>query len=90
MTKIPEEELVFHWGLRRSSGTQLPADAVARQVVIKGAEIKMTHVNLLVADLAQSRGRCEVNRNGQFYTSPYFRLDFLPRRFQNEVEGETA
>ena len=60
---------------------------MADAVIFDGPQLIMKHVRLMGPELAGSMGRCEVFYNGQTYSSPFFKLDFVPKRPDEQIEG---
>lgn len=61
---------------------------MADEVFYAGDRLLLKHVRLLDPSLQGSMGRCEVFYNGQTYSSPFFKLDFTPKRPEEQIEGK--
>ncbi|VDL90092.1 unnamed protein product [Schistocephalus solidus] len=85
---LAEDEVIFDWSFQKPSGLPLSKGEVARSVVASGSRLAIQHAQLLGNELDGSQARCEVMRNGQLYTSPYFPLHFKPKGNADDLEGD--
>lgn len=77
----------FGWELRRQTGGMLNMALLANKVIQDGPILKLFQVKTLNGDQEQPSGRCVVQRDGQVYRSPYFRIKVASIPKGSEVEG---
>ncbi|KAM3176703.1 hypothetical protein ACTXT7_005980 [Hymenolepis weldensis] len=86
--RILSDRAIYDWSLLRPDGQKLPNGQMADEVFYAGDRLLLKHVRLLDPSLQGSMGRCEVFYNGQTYSSPFFKLDFTPKRPEEQIEGD--
>ena len=84
---VTKDQAIFDWSLLRPSGQKLSNGQVAKEIIFDGHKLIMKHVRLLDPEIVGSMGRCDVLFNGQTYTSPFFKLDFMPKHPEEQIEG---
>ncbi|VDN95905.1 unnamed protein product [Rodentolepis nana] len=86
--RISADKAIYDWNLIRPDGQKLSNGQVADKVLYAGDRLILKRVRLLDPSLQGSMGRCEVFYNGQTYSSPFFKLDFTPKRPEEQIEGD--
>lgn len=88
--RISIDSAIYDWNLIRPDGQKLSNGEVADKVLFAGDRLLLKRVRLLGPSLQGSMGRCEVFYNQQTYSSPFFKLNFTPKRPEEQIEGDGA
>lgn len=88
--RISVDSAIYDWNLIQPDGQKLSNGEVADKVLYAGDRLLLKRVRLLGPSLQGSMGRCEVFYNRQTYFSPFFKLDFTPKRPEEQIEGDGA